>query len=242
MLVRIRVTYLTITKALLALTDKRNLKSPIQINSKYVNAEALRQPWLLSCSSAPKPAVDVCFANRVRYDFQGKINILMKFPNGSIVFRNATTRKFFANSWYYDFTKWLSIRAHVNSKFNTVRPKMAEDFSTGRSLIYRYITMTDLVRSCAYRVLWWRSMLAQLCSFIEFSFYIHKYLGPDKPYLLSFIHFPQVSNWYLISCGNATGEKKYPYLIFSENLFFGIFTWMKQINVIYHSLYHFPNF
>ena len=33
----------------------------------------------------------------VRYDFQRKIYILMKFPNGSIVFRNAATRKFFAN-------------------------------------------------------------------------------------------------------------------------------------------------
>ena len=33
------------------------------MNSKYVNAEALRQPWLFLCSSAPKPAVDVCFAN-----------------------------------------------------------------------------------------------------------------------------------------------------------------------------------
>ena len=31
-------------KAPLALTDKPNFKSPIQINSKYVNAEALRQP------------------------------------------------------------------------------------------------------------------------------------------------------------------------------------------------------
>ena len=39
-----RITYLTTTKAFLAVTDKRNLKSPIQINSKYVNAEALRQP------------------------------------------------------------------------------------------------------------------------------------------------------------------------------------------------------
>ena len=37
----------------------------------------------------------------------------MKFPNGSIVFRNAATRKFFANSWYYEPAKWLSIRAHV---------------------------------------------------------------------------------------------------------------------------------
>ena len=34
----------------------------------------------------------------VRYDFQSKINILMKFINGSIVFRNAATRKFFTNS------------------------------------------------------------------------------------------------------------------------------------------------
>ena len=41
MLVRNRVTYLTTRKAFLALTDKRNLKSPIQINSTYVNAEAL---------------------------------------------------------------------------------------------------------------------------------------------------------------------------------------------------------
>ena len=49
----------------------------------------------------------------VRYDFQRNINILMKFPNGSIVFRNATTRNFFANSWYYESAKWLSIRAHV---------------------------------------------------------------------------------------------------------------------------------
>ena len=43
-LVRTRITYLTTTKAFLPLTDKRNLKSPIQINSIYVNAEALRQP------------------------------------------------------------------------------------------------------------------------------------------------------------------------------------------------------
>ena len=34
----------------------------------------------------------------IEYDFQRKINILMKFLNGSIVFRNAATRKFFANS------------------------------------------------------------------------------------------------------------------------------------------------
>ena len=34
----------------------------------------------------------------IRYDFQRKINILMKFPTGSIVFRNVATRKFFANS------------------------------------------------------------------------------------------------------------------------------------------------
>ena len=34
----------------------------------------------------------------VRYNFQRKINILMKFPNCSIVFRNAATRKVFANS------------------------------------------------------------------------------------------------------------------------------------------------
>ena len=34
----------------------------------------------------------------VRYDLQRKINILMKFLNSSIVFRNAATRKFFANS------------------------------------------------------------------------------------------------------------------------------------------------
>ena len=33
----------------------------------------------------------------IRHDFQRKINI-MKFPNGSIVFRNAATRNFFANS------------------------------------------------------------------------------------------------------------------------------------------------
>ena len=50
---------------------------------------------------------------KVRYDFQRKINILMKFPNGSIVFRNAASRKFFANSWYYEPAKWLSIRDHV---------------------------------------------------------------------------------------------------------------------------------
>ena len=80
----------------------------------------------------------------VRYDFQRKINI-KKFPNGSIVFRNAATIKFLTNSWYYEPAKWLYIRAHVkipyfdNSKFNTVRPKMTEDFSIGRSLIYRYM-------------------------------------------------------------------------------------------------------
>ena len=43
-LVRTRITYLTTAKAFLGITDKRNLKSHIQINSKYVNAEALRQP------------------------------------------------------------------------------------------------------------------------------------------------------------------------------------------------------
>ena len=47
----------------------------------------------------------------VRYDFQKKINILMKFPNCSIVFRNAATRKIFANLWYYESAKWLSIRS-----------------------------------------------------------------------------------------------------------------------------------
>ena len=49
----------------------------------------------------------------VIYDFQRKINILMKFPNGSIVFHNAATRNFVANSWHYDPAKWLSIRAHA---------------------------------------------------------------------------------------------------------------------------------
>ena len=41
----------------------------------------------------------------VRYDFQRKINILMKFPNDSIVFRNAATRNFLANSRYYEPAK-----------------------------------------------------------------------------------------------------------------------------------------
>ena len=41
----------------------------------------------------------------VRYVFQRKINILMKFPSGFIVFRNVATRKFFANSWYYEPAK-----------------------------------------------------------------------------------------------------------------------------------------
>ena len=50
-----------------------------------------------------------------------------------------------------------------------------------------------------------------ICLFIEIFFYIHKYLGPDKPSLLSSIQFPQVSNRYLITFGNATGEKNYPY-------------------------------
>ena len=50
--------------------------------------------------------------------------------------------------------------------------------------------------------------------------YIYKYLGPDKPSLLSYIHFPQVSNRYLISCGNARGDKNYPYLISSEKICF----------------------
>ena len=78
MLVRTSITYLTTTKAFLALTDKHNLKSPILINSKYVNAEALRQPWLFSCSSAPKPAVDVCFANTymLRCGHSGHYSIL----------------------------------------------------------------------------------------------------------------------------------------------------------------------
>ena len=49
--------------------------------------------------------------------------------------------------------------------------------------------------------------------------YIYKYLGPDKPSLLSYIQFPQVSNRYLISCENGTGDKNYPYLISSENFF-----------------------
>ena len=35
--------------------------------------------------------------------------------------------------------------------------------------------------------------------------------------MLSFIQFPQVSERYLISCGNVTGDKNYQYLISSEN-------------------------
>ena len=54
----------------------------------------------------------------------------------------------------------------------------------------------------------------------NFFFYIYKYLGPDKPSLLTFVQSPQVSNRYLISYGNSTGEKNYPYLISSENFFF----------------------
>ena len=46
--------------------------------------------WCLFRNNFPRYAV--------RYDFQRKINILMKFPNGSIVFRNATAIIFFANS------------------------------------------------------------------------------------------------------------------------------------------------
>ena len=53
----------------------------------------------------------------VRYDFQRKINILMEFPNGSIVFRKAATKHFFANTWYYEPAKWLSIRAHVKIRY-----------------------------------------------------------------------------------------------------------------------------
>ena len=70
----------------------------------------------------------------VRHDFQRKIYIFMKFPNGSIVSRNATTRKFFANG--EPMLKFHISRRDV-SKFNTIRPKMAEDFSIERSLIYR---------------------------------------------------------------------------------------------------------
>ena len=77
--------------------------------------------------------------------------------------------------------------------------------------------MTDLARLCAYRVLRGRSMFVQLCLFIEHFFYIYKYLGPDKAYLLSFIQFPQVSNRYLISCANETGDSNYSYLICSEH-------------------------
>ena len=102
--------------------------------------------------------------------------------------------------------------------------------------------MTDFDKSCAYRVLWGRSVFAQLSVFIEIFVYIYKYLGPDKTSLLSFIQFPQVSNRYLISCGNATGDKKYPYLISSETFFFVIFNQMKQRIVVYYSLYHFPKF
>ena len=48
---------------------------------------------------------------------------------------------------------------------------------------------------------------------LKFFFYIYKYLGRDKPPLLSFIQFLQVSNRYLILCGNSTGDKNDPYLI-----------------------------
>ena len=58
---------------------------------------------------------------------------------------------------------------------------------------------------------------------MKFSFYIYKYLGPDKPFLLSFIQFPQVSNRYLISRGNATGDTNYAYLISSTNFYFFYF-------------------
>ena len=60
-----------------------------------------------------------------------------------------------------------------------------------------------------------RTTMFIYCNF----FCIYKYLGPDKPPLLSFIQFPQVSNRYLISCGNATGDRDYPYLISSKKYF-----------------------
>ena len=85
-------------------------------------------------------------------------------------------------------------------------------------------------------------MFAQLCLFIEFFFYIYTNLGPDNPSLLSFIQFPQVSNRYLMSCGNATGDNDCPYLISSEKKFCEIFTQIKQINVVYYSLYDFSKF
>ena len=92
--------------------------------------------------------------------------------------------------------------------------------------------MTDLARSCAYRVLWGRLVIAQLSLFIENFFYIYKYYKPDKPSSLSFIQFSLVSNRSIIFCENATDDKNYPYLISSEKNCFGIFTQMKQINVV----------
>ena len=72
--------------------------------------------------------------------------------------------------------------------------------------------MTNIATFCTYRVPWVWSVFAQLCLFIKLFFYIYKYLGPDESSLLTFFQFPQVSNSYLISCRNKTGDKNYLYL------------------------------
>ena len=88
--------------------------------------------------------------------------------------------------------------------------------------------MADLCRLCAYEVLWGRSVFAQLCLIIECFFYIYKYLRPDKPSLLSFIKFPQVSNRYFISCGNF-----YPYEVDKRSLLFSL-PFLKVLKWYFH--------
>ena len=54
--------------------------------------------------------------------------------------------------------------------------------------------------------------LPQICLFIEKKIvYIYNYLRLGKISLLIFIQCRQVSNRYLISSGNATVDKNYPY-------------------------------
>ena len=68
--------------------------------------------------------------------------------------------------------------------------------------------MTDLVRSCHTEFYGDDRCSHNYVYLLKIFFYIYKYLGPDKPYSLSFIRFPRISNRYFISHGNARGEKK----------------------------------
>ena len=88
-------------------------------------------------------------------------------------------------TWLYFFCPYLKLE--VKRKQNKIGKRLIKynwkcewkrTFRGPRKVCYKIInqviciTMTDLTRSCTYRVLWERSVFAQLCFFIE-NFILH---------------------------------------------------------------------